>query len=177
MSDGYRRQPRSGSWSLDYKFCVLFSIENDHGSHPEHFVEEFPNTSSVKCFANLSHGVESSLVWGCRSEEKWDFHGDHFTKWTTSCPEVNTKLQVRSIHVSHPACPRTPRTDSAQTLQGLLSQIPLHPILFGCPLPLPSALNNLQLALLSPASRTGLGLLYAWNILPGMDTWMVPSLP
>lgn len=123
-----------------------------------------------------------SLVWGWRSEEKWDIHGDHFTKCMTSCPKVNTKPQVRSIHVSHAACPRTPRAGRTsrgptRTLQGLLSQIPLHPILFGCPLPLPSALNNLLLALLSPASRTGLGLLYAWNILSGLDTWMVPSLP
>lgn len=51
-------------------------------------------------------------------------------KCMTSCPKINTKLQVRRILASHVACPRPPTADSPQTLQGFPSQISLHATLF-----------------------------------------------
>lgn len=176
MLKGYSRQPRSESQSLDYKFCVLFSIASDHGSHPEHCVEKLPNTSSVKNFRK-SLLLSGSLVWGWWSEEKWDFHGDHFTEGHDQLPKDKHEAASKKHPRFPTSLPQTPQSGLRSDPQGLPSQISLHPTFFGCSLSLLSAFHNLLLALFGPTSRTGLGLLYARNILPGMDTWMVPSLP
>jgi len=130
MSTGYSRQPRSESRSPDYKFRVLFSTVNDRGSHTEHFVEEFTNTSSVKIFRK-SLLLSGSLVWGWRSEKKWHLHGDHFTKVHNQLPkdkrEATSKKHphfpsslpqtpLRPSRASHPKSLSTPLSLAAPSL-------------------------------------------------------------
>lgn len=138
MLKGYSRQPRSESQSLDYKFCVLFSIASDHGSHPEHCVEKLPNTSSVKNFRK-SLLLSGSLVWGWWSEEKWDFHGDHFTEGHDQLPKDKHEAASKKHPRFPTSLPQTPQSGLRSDPQGLPSQISLHPTFFGCSLSLLSA--------------------------------------
>lgn len=120
MSNGYSRQPRSESQSLDYKFCILFSIVNDHGSYPEHFVEEFPNTSSVKIFRK-SLLPSGSLVWGWWSEKKWHLHGDHFTKVHDQLPKDKHEAASKKHPHFPSSLPQTPLRPSRASHPKFLS--------------------------------------------------------